>query len=82
MRGTGFYLEQAACFGADPKLFDAVIGELVLDALSYCDRCPIIPECDAHVKPRKSYFDGVAAGRIWNNGIPSELGLFDMRESD
>jgi hypothetical protein len=82
MRGTGFYLEQAACFGADPDLFDSTAGESVLDALSYCDRCPIIPECDAHVKPRKSYFDGVAAGRIWNNGIPSELGLFDMRESE
>ncbi len=82
MRGAGFYLEEAACNGADPRLFDAVIGEFVLDALSYCDRCPIIVQCDAHVNPAKSFFDGVAAGRIWNNGIPSELGLFDMRESE
>jgi len=78
MRGTGFNLEGAACEGADPKLFDATSGDKAEDALSYCDRCSKIIECDSHVQPQKSYFDGVAAGRIWNNGIPSELGLFEI----
>lgn len=82
MRATGLDLHAAACNGADPKLFDATSGEQALDALSYCDRCEIIVRCETHVNPRGSFFDGVAAGRIWSNGIPSELGLFDLRERD
>jgi hypothetical protein len=58
----------AACIGADHTLFDAIGGELALDALSYCDRCPVITECHDLIQPRRSYFDGVAAGRVWHNG--------------
>lgn len=69
-------LEGAACAGADPVLFDAVGGDAAADALSYCDRCAVTRECEDLVKPRRSYFDGVAAGRIWHNGKPAEPGLF------
>ena len=70
------YLPDAACIGADPRLFDAVCGEAAEDALSYCDRCPVVRECETVVKPKKSFFDGVAAGRVWQNGAPVELVLF------
>ena len=69
-------LPEAACIGADPRLFDAMSGETAEDALSYCDRCPVVKECETVVRPKKSYFDGVAAGRIWSNGVPVELALF------
>ena len=62
------FLSKAACVGANPKLFDAFTGDKALDALSYCARCAVVPECDRVVAPRRSYFDGVAADRIWNNG--------------
>ncbi len=62
------FLDDAACVGADPHLFDAVKGMRALEALLYCDRCPVVTECDRIVAPRRSYYDGVAAGRVWNNG--------------
>lgn len=62
------HLDEAACIGADPRLFDANTGERMHDALSYCDRCPVIPECEDHVRPRRSHFDGVAAGKVWREG--------------
>ena len=70
------HLPEAACIGADPKLFDATTGETVEDALSYCDRCPVIRECETIVRPKKSYFDGVAAGKVWKDGVRIELALF------
>ena len=65
-------LQGAACTGADPQLFDAVGGDDAEDALTYCDRCSVRQACEDLVRPRKSYFDGVAAGRIWHNGVPAE----------
>lgn len=71
------FFEDAACYGADPALFDATSGPAVEDALSYCDRCTVIRECLDHVKPKKSYFDGVAAGKVWRDGAQIDLALFD-----
>ena len=71
-------LQDAACKGAEPALFDAVAGEAVFDALSYCERCTVIGACEAYVMPARSYFDGVAAGRLWRNGIETEPGLFHI----
>lgn len=71
------YLE-AACLGADPRLFEAISGDRAADALSYCERCPVIPECEDVVKPRRSYFDGVAAGKVWRDGrVIKQDALFD-----
>ena len=69
-------LHLAACKGADPLLFDATYGELMEDALSYCDRCPILDDCLTHVRPRQSYFDGVCSGKVWRHGRIIEPGLF------
>jgi WhiB family redox-sensing transcriptional regulator len=60
--------ENAACREAAPSLFDAVEGILVTYALSYCERCSVVKECDTFVRPRKSFFDGVVAGKLWRNG--------------
>lgn len=62
------FLDLAVCVGADYRLFDAINGSLALDALSYCDRCPVTVECEKHVSPRRSYFDGVCAGKVWREG--------------
>ena len=75
-------LHLAAWNGADPRLFDAMSGDDFEDALSYCDRCPIIPRCEEYVRPKQSYYDGVVAGKVWRNGVPVEPGLFDLRESE
>lgn len=71
-------LQQAACKGADPALFDAIAGDLVFDALSYCERCTVIQACHDYVMPARSYFDGVAAGRLWRNGHETEPGMFNI----
>lgn len=71
-------LEQAACKGANPGLFDAIAGDLVFDALSYCERCEVASECFDYVQPSRSYFDGVAAGRLWRNGIETDPVLFSI----
>jgi len=71
------YLE-AACLGADPRLFEATAGDAAADALSYCERCPVTRECEDLVRPRRSYFDGVAAGRVWRDGrVIKQDALFD-----
>lgn len=71
-------LERAACKGAEPRLFDAIAGEDVFDALSYCERCPVTEACFAYVQPSRSYFDGVAAARLWRNGRETEPGMFNV----
>lgn len=70
------YLPDAACNGADPRLFNATHGDDAEDALSYCDRCTVTQACEDLIKPRRSYYDGVAAGRIWKDGAPVDLVLF------
>jgi hypothetical protein len=70
-------LIEAACRSADPSLFDATGGDKALDALSYCERCNVSGPCEDWVRPRKSHFDGVVAGKVWHEGKPVEVGMFD-----
>lgn len=60
--------EDAACKDADPSLFDDLRPTFVHQALSYCQRCTVVKECEAFVRPRKSFYDGTAAGKFWRNG--------------
>lgn len=72
--------QDAACREADPGLFDMVEGPLVQYALAYCERCSVVKECDTFVRPRKSFYDGVVAGKLWRNGRivdPDQDALFD-----
>lgn len=61
-------IEEAACREADPYIFNFTDGPFVWIALRYCERCPVMRECDEFVRPRKSFYDGVAAGKAWRNG--------------
>lgn len=58
----------AACKETDPGIFDQTEGPLVWQALYYCERCTVVKECDEVVRPRKSFYDGVAANKVWRNG--------------
>jgi WhiB family redox-sensing transcriptional regulator len=69
-------LENAACKGADPHLFDATEYPDVSDALYYCLRCRVQQSCLEWVSPKKSLFDGVCAGQVWRNGKPENPALF------
>lgn len=59
---------EAACRTADPYIFNFTDGPFVFMALRYCESCPVVKECDDVVRPRKSFYDGVAAGKAWRNG--------------
>jgi len=61
--------ENAACRNADPRAFDATDHVTASLALWYCRRCPVVDLCNEIVRPAKSYYDGVAAGRVWRNGL-------------
>lgn len=73
---TPMNLLMAACADDDPRLFDATTPEDALEALQICAICLVKDECLEWVKPHKSYYDGVAAGRLWLNGQPVDVGLF------
>lgn len=61
-------LDQAACFGEDPRLFDVKRYPEAWPALTYCARCPITQLCIDIVRPSKSHYDGVCGGVVWSNG--------------
>lgn len=71
-------LEKAACVGADPTIFDVTFGDTVFDALSYCDRCDVSPLCEDWVQPRRSHYDGVAAGKVWRDGAEIDPAMFNI----
>ena len=60
--------ELAACRDADPTIFDKTEGYTVSVALGYCAECMVKKECEALVRPRSGFFDGVAGGKIWRDG--------------
>lgn len=62
-------VEHAACRGAEPRDFDATEHAQAAVALWYCGRCTVRELCYDIVQPAKSYYDGVAAGRVWRNGL-------------
>lgn len=60
--------ERAACAGIDPAFFDSWQGVDVDTALIFCSRCPVRRGCEDVVRPRKSFFTGVAGGKVWHEG--------------
>jgi hypothetical protein len=62
------FVEKAPCRTSDPWLFDQTTIDLAQPGLSYCARCKFWQECDTLVAPKKSHYDGVAAGKLWRNG--------------
>ena len=62
------FVDKAACAFSDPWLFDQTTVDLAQPALSICSNCKYWNECDELVLPKKSHYDGVAAGKMWRNG--------------
>lgn len=62
------FLELAPCRNADPKLFDAITVQTAQPALDYCRECELWNDCAFYVRPSTSYYDGVCAGAVWENG--------------
>jgi WhiB family redox-sensing transcriptional regulator len=62
------FLSLAPCRTADPKLFDAMTVQTAQEALDYCRACELGNDCSHYVKPSTTYFDGVCAGAVWENG--------------
>lgn len=60
--------DHPACVGEDPQLFEF---DLFFDAgLGICQTCPVRSWCLRQVDPiRHNYFDGVAGGYIWKDGL-------------
>jgi WhiB family redox-sensing transcriptional regulator len=64
-------LLQAACIGAAPSLFDANGYPSAYDGIKVCAHCPRDTKwaCLQKIEPHKTWFDGVAGGIVWRNGI-------------
>ena len=63
------FLNNAPCRDSDPWLFDQYQLDLAQPGLAYCRNCKFWNECDSLVKPESSNYDGIAAGKVWRNGM-------------
>lgn len=61
--------DRGMCVDMSASIFDATEGLDVLEALKACNVCPVVQECEDFVRPKKSFFDGVAAGKLWIEGV-------------
>ncbi|MFE7806373.1 WhiB family transcriptional regulator [Streptomyces sp. NPDC057430] len=67
-RESGGWRAAAACLDLPPQIVFARREEVARTALIACQACPVIRHCEEAVNPAESFFDGVAAGRLWRNG--------------
>ena len=65
--------DNGMCVDMPASIFDATQGPDVLEALKACAVCPVTKECEEFVRPKRSYFDGVCAGKVWVDGIRVDL---------
>lgn len=65
------HLTQAACIGISPSVFDADQYPDAWGGLKICSTCPRKARwaCLQRIEPHKMWFDGVAGGLVWRNGI-------------
>jgi hypothetical protein len=45
------------------------LARFMAPALALCAECPFTRECLELVQPRESYYDGVAGGHLFRNGM-------------
>ena len=57
------WMDDAACVGADPSLFDQTSRAAAADAFVLCARCPVAGPCDAYADAIGAGY-GVWAGRV------------------
>lgn len=60
---------QPLCVDEEPSLFDVEFTYGM--ALAICQNCPVREWCLNQVDPARSYYDGVAGGVVWREGIPN-----------
>ena len=62
--------ELALCPSASTILFDQIEHNEYSEAAQHiCSRCQVAEECLLIVNPTNSYFDGVAGGIVFKNGV-------------
>ncbi len=62
--------EKAICAGVNPVPFDQIeFNGLAEAALEMCSRCSVQMECLIVVNPHATFYDGIAAGKVFKNGI-------------
>ncbi|MCX4858303.1 hypothetical protein OG426_30570 [Streptomyces canus] len=73
---TGGWALRAPCCGLDGFTVGendwktgADLKRLCGPQLATCGPCPFRAECIATVKPAQAFFDGIAGGRLWCNGV-------------
>lgn len=60
---------ESACRDSDPQIFEAINWIDATPALALCRSCPLNGQpCMEWIKPKQSYFDGVAAEQVWKDG--------------
>jgi hypothetical protein len=72
-------LDTAACRELPPQVFDARTREDTLLALACCNGCGVTRACYKWMRPQRSYYTGVAAGRVWRDGQPDDRLLHDAQ---
>lgn len=77
MRPPSRLLEEAACIGKPPHIFDATTIDDATEALFVCSRCWVKRECMTWMQPARRFYDGVVGGRLWREG--KEIELRDLR---
>lgn len=61
-------LDDAACRGLPPQVFDGKTHEDVNAALATCHGCRCKRACNLWMRPGRTFYDGIAAGRLWRDG--------------
>lgn len=58
----------APCTDVDPWLFDQTEINMAMPALQICKRCIFWQKCEDLVEPKRNFYDGICAGKVWRNG--------------
>ena len=73
MRRWPTALDDAACRELPPQVFDARTHADAQAALACCHGCLCRRACNQWMRPARSFYDGVCAGKLWRNGKPADL---------
>lgn len=58
----------APCADKDPWLFDQTEIDMALPAFQICKSCSYWQKCEDLLEPKRNYYDGICAGKMWRNG--------------
>ena len=61
-------LEQAACIGMPPQVFDGKSAYDIHAGIMVCRSCLVRQPCLEWLRPRRTFYDGIAGGKLWRDG--------------